>query len=218
VLGELSVSLRRMTTRPRPFPSHGSILPLEPGSLSNFGLSRSLNFIGLVRERAHDPTPQLSRRAPGIYRRHPSSRRSGRSHGSPPPHVGRNNAGINHAARGVFAAPPGRGPRRGTAPEGKPARLRWTEVTLPVLRPRSTPLGKLDPVIRLFEGNFLGRLSNFAQVSRISRRLAWPRSRWLDTSLYRRPTARVQPVPPPFGRAAPRSPPEKNRVRSASPW
>ena len=41
---------------------------------------------------------------------------------------------------------------------------------------RSTPLGELDPVIRLFEGNFLGRLSDLAQESRISRRLAWPRS------------------------------------------
>jgi hypothetical protein len=150
------------------------------------------------------PRPAASRAS-----RHPSSRRSGRSHGSPPPHAGRNNAGINQAARGVFAARPGRGPRRATAPEGKPSRLRWTEVTLPVLRPRSTPLGKLDPVIRLFEGNFLGRLSDLAQESRISRRLAWPRSRWLDTSLYRRPTARVQPVPPPVGRAAPKSPPKK---------
>jgi hypothetical protein len=28
---------------------------VEPGSLSNFGLSRSLNFIALVRERGHDP-------------------------------------------------------------------------------------------------------------------------------------------------------------------
>jgi hypothetical protein len=108
--------------------------------------------------------------------RHPSSSRSGRSHDSPPPHAGRNNAGINQAARGVFAARPGRGPRRGTAPEGKPSRLRWTEVTLSVLRPRSTPLGKLDPVIGLFEGSFLGRLSDLAQESRISRRLAWPRT------------------------------------------
>jgi hypothetical protein len=43
--------------------------------------------------------------------RHPSSRRSGGSHGSQPPHAGRNNAGINQAARGAFAARPGRGPR-----------------------------------------------------------------------------------------------------------
>jgi hypothetical protein len=67
--------------------------------------------------------------------RYPSSRRSGCSLGSPPPPACRNNAGINQAARGEFAARPGRGPRRGTAPEGEPSRLRWTEVTLPVLRP-----------------------------------------------------------------------------------
>ena len=39
-----------------------------------------------------------------------------------------------------------------------------------------TPLREPNPVIRLFEGNFLGRLSDLAQESRISRRLAWPRS------------------------------------------
>ena len=43
-------------------------------------------------------------------------------------------------------------------------------------KPRSTPLGKLDPVIRLFEGNFLGCLSDLAQKSRISHRLSWPRT------------------------------------------
>src|SRR5580704_14088515 len=54
-------------------------------------------------------------------------------------------------------------------------------------KPRSTPLGKLDPVIRLFEGNFLGCLSDLAQESRISRRLGWPRSFWLaDTALPQR--------------------------------
>ena len=31
-------------------------------------------------------------------------------------------------------------------------------------------------MVRLFEGNFLARLSDLAQKSRISRRLAWPRS------------------------------------------
>jgi hypothetical protein len=39
---------------------------------------------------------------------------------------------------------------------------------------RSTPLGRLDPVIRLFEGNFLASLSQVAQGSRISHRLPWP--------------------------------------------
>jgi hypothetical protein len=43
-------------------------------------------------------------------------------------------------------------------------------------KPRSTPLGKLDPVIRLFEGNFIGCLSDLAQESRISPRLPWPRT------------------------------------------
>src|SRR5208337_2122691 len=41
---------------------------------------------------------------------------------------------------------------------------------------RSTPLGNLDPVIRLFEGNFLDSLREAAQESRISRRLPWPRT------------------------------------------
>jgi hypothetical protein len=43
-------------------------------------------------------------------------------------------------------------------------------------KPRSTPLGKLDPVIRLFEGNFLASNRELAQESRISRRLPWPRT------------------------------------------
>jgi hypothetical protein len=43
-------------------------------------------------------------------------------------------------------------------------------------KPRSTPLGKLDPVIRLFEGNFVGCLNNLAQKSPISRRLPWSRT------------------------------------------
>src|SRR6266852_1403011 len=41
---------------------------------------------------------------------------------------------------------------------------------------RSTPLGELDPVIRLFEGNFFTSRSDLAQESRNSRRLSWPRS------------------------------------------
>src|SRR5271157_1376484 len=41
---------------------------------------------------------------------------------------------------------------------------------------RSIPLGNLDPVIRLFEGNSLGSLRETAQESRISRRLSWPRT------------------------------------------
>jgi hypothetical protein len=41
---------------------------------------------------------------------------------------------------------------------------------------RSTPLGKLDPVIRLSEGNSFDGLSAVAQNSRIPRRLPWPRT------------------------------------------
>src|SRR5271166_3624607 len=41
---------------------------------------------------------------------------------------------------------------------------------------RSTPLGELDPVIRLFEGNFLGRIRKRAQDRRISHRLPRPRT------------------------------------------
>jgi hypothetical protein len=52
---------------------------------------------------------------------------------------------------------------------------------------RSTPLGEPDPAVRLFEGNFLGRLSDLAQELRISHRLARPRTpgrhttEWLPT-------------------------------------
>ena len=41
---------------------------------------------------------------------------------------------------------------------------------------RSTPLGEPDPVVRLFEGNFLGRLSDLAQESRISPQIRCLRS------------------------------------------
>jgi hypothetical protein len=41
---------------------------------------------------------------------------------------------------------------------------------------RSTPLGKLDPVIRLSEGNSLASLREVAQESQISHRLRWPRT------------------------------------------
>src|SRR5262249_46113681 len=41
---------------------------------------------------------------------------------------------------------------------------------------RSTPLGELDPVIRLFEGNFLASLSDLAQESRNSPQIPCPRS------------------------------------------
>ena len=41
---------------------------------------------------------------------------------------------------------------------------------------RSTPLGKLDPVIRLPEGIFLAGLREVAQESRVSHRLPWPLS------------------------------------------
>jgi hypothetical protein len=103
--------------------------------------------------------------------RHSSSRRSGRSHGSPPPNAGRNNAGINQAARGVVAARPGRGPRRGTAPEGKPSRLRWTEVTLPVLRPVPRPhAGAILP--SLVEAVCLQRRSPHLHDGAASRRSA----------------------------------------------
>src|SRR5262249_53555802 len=37
----------------------------------------------------------------------------------------------------------------------------------------STPLGDLNPVIRLFEGNYLGSISKAAQESSISHRLPW---------------------------------------------
>ena len=43
-------------------------------------------------------------------------------------------------------------------------------------KPRSTPLGNLDQVIELSEGNFVGSLSDLAQPSRISPRLPWPRT------------------------------------------
>ncbi len=43
-------------------------------------------------------------------------------------------------------------------------------------KPRSTPLKQLDLMIRLFEGNSFHYLSDVAQESRISRRLAWPRT------------------------------------------
>src|SRR6516162_800342 len=45
-------------------------------------------------------------------------------------------------------------------------------------KPRSTPLGKLDPVIRLFEGNFFACLSDVDQESRISRRLPCSRTEY----------------------------------------
>ena len=48
---------------------------------------------------------------------------------------------------------------------------------------RSTPLGELDQVIRLFEGNFLASLSDLAQESRNSHRLPCPRSIKLRSSL-----------------------------------
>jgi len=51
-------------------------------------------------------------------------------------------------------------------------------------KPRSTPLGKLDPVIRLFEGNFVACLSDVAQKRPISHRLACAR-----TEHRSRPTA-----------------------------
>jgi hypothetical protein len=41
---------------------------------------------------------------------------------------------------------------------------------------RSTPLGEPDQAVRLFEGNSLGRVSDLARESRISRRLACPLS------------------------------------------
>ena len=41
---------------------------------------------------------------------------------------------------------------------------------------RSTPLGNLDQVIRLSEGNFLRTLGEVDQESRISHRLPWPLS------------------------------------------
>src|SRR5271169_1113675 len=41
---------------------------------------------------------------------------------------------------------------------------------------RSTPPGELDPVIRLFEGNFLTSLSDLAQESRNSHQIPCPRS------------------------------------------
>jgi dTDP-4-amino-4,6-dideoxygalactose transaminase len=41
---------------------------------------------------------------------------------------------------------------------------------------RASSIREPDPAVRLFEGSFLGRLSDLAQESRISRRLAWPRS------------------------------------------
>ena len=153
MLSELSVSLRRITTRPRPFPSHGSILPVEPGSLSNFGLSRSLNFIALERERGYDPdttTEPTNTRHIQETPIFPSIRALSWFAATP---CGPNNAGINQAARGVFAARPGRGPRRGTAPEDKPPRLRWTEVTLPVLRPTD------EGMWGLLIGRFSGRTS-----------------------------------------------------------
>jgi hypothetical protein len=43
-------------------------------------------------------------------------------------------------------------------------------------KPRSTPLKNLDPVIRLFEGNFVGCPNNLAEKSPISRRLPWSRT------------------------------------------
>ena len=44
------------------------------------------------------------------------------------------------------------------------------------VKPRSTPLGKLDQAVRLFEGNFIGCLSDLAQNRPISRRLSCSRS------------------------------------------
>ena len=41
---------------------------------------------------------------------------------------------------------------------------------------RSAPHGALDPVIRLFEGNVLGRITEVAQGSRNSDRLTWLRT------------------------------------------
>src|SRR5208337_2036567 len=54
---------------------------------------------------------------------------------------------------------------------------------------RSTPLGNLDPVIRLFEGNFLDSLREAAQESRISRRLPWPRTFRAYFALILRPAS-----------------------------
>ena len=39
-------------------------------------------------------------------------------------------------------------------------------------------------MIRLFEGNSLGSLSEVAQESRIPRRLSWPRSLFLQTTVW----------------------------------
>ena len=65
-------------------------------------------------------------------------------------------------------------------------------------KPRSTPLGKRDPVIRLFEGNFFGSLSDVAQESRTLRRLAWPRTRPGETAIARSwVTPRLSFNPPP---------------------
>ena len=48
---------------------------------------------------------------------------------------------------------------------------------------RSTPLKNLDPVIRLFEGNFFDCLSEVDQERRISYRLPWLRSHGMDSGL-----------------------------------
>src|SRR6476646_3183808 len=59
---------------------------------------------------------------------------------------------------------------------------------------RSTPLGELGPVIRLFEGIFLGSLNDLAQESGNSPRVPCPRSESFSLSA-RSDTPRIMKKP-----------------------
>ncbi len=61
----------------------------------------------------------------------------------------------------------------------------WADIehSARALRHRSTPLRKLDPVIRLIERNSLGRISNVAQESPNSDRFSWLRT--AKTGIFR---------------------------------
>ena len=63
-------------------------------------------------------------------------------------------------------------------------------------KPRSTPLGKLDPVTRLLEGNFVACLNDVAQESPISYRLACSRTSHRRASMRAGRSLAAGPIAP----------------------